>query len=317
MAAEQYGTPGDDTLEGGPLRDVLYGGAGNDKLYGGAGNDQLSGGLGDDYMAGGDGNDTYYVDSRKDVTYEKPNEGIDTVVFTGYSDEGGKGGYTLKANFEVLRLQGEAGSNLSGNGNELDNSIQGDAYNNNLFGGAGNDSLYGYDGNDIIRGGSGNDIMDGGNGIDTVSYKDFVTAGTTGVTVSLAITGNQNTGDGIDKLSNFENLEGSNYNDQLTGDSAANVLHGLAGDDVIRGGGGADTLVGGAGSDQFVFEAAASNGLDIIQDFTAGVDKLVFSSADYGSGTFSQAGNVLSYDGVDIAVFKNGYVFNNADVVLV
>jgi Ca2+-binding RTX toxin-like protein len=58
------------------------------------------------------------------------------------------------------------------------------------------------------------------------------------VTVSLALQGQlQNTvGAGADRLSNFQNLTGSAFNDTLTGDSNNNV---------IEGGGGGDTLTGG------------------------------------------------------------------------
>jgi Ca2+-binding RTX toxin-like protein len=59
--------------------------------------------------------------------------------------------------------------------------------------------------------------------------------------------------DGVDVLINFENIEGSRYNDTLTGDSGANILWGLDGDDVLIGGGGDDTLSGGAGNDRAVF----------------------------------------------------------------
>ena len=52
------------------------------------------------------------------------------------------------------------------------------------------------------------------------------------MTVSLAITTAQNTvGSGTDTLTNIENLTGSNFNDTLTGNAAANILSGLAGND--------------------------------------------------------------------------------------
>ena len=52
-----------------------------------------------------------------------------------------------------------------------------------------------------------------------------------------------------DSLSAIENVTGSNYNDRLVGDAAANVLSGLSGDDQLDGGGGNDTLDGGGGKD--------------------------------------------------------------------
>ena len=66
--------------------------------------------------------------------------------------------------------------------------------------------------------------MDGGAaGSDTASYADA----TAGVTVNLAITTAQNTvGAGVDTLASLENLIGSNFNDTLTGTTAANILNG-------------------------------------------------------------------------------------------
>jgi serralysin len=66
--------------------------------------------------------------------------------------------------------------------------------------------------------------------------------GTTGVSVSLALTTAQATGgSGSDTLIAIENLTGSNNNDNLTGNSAANSLSGGAGVDTMAGGDGSDT----------------------------------------------------------------------------
>ena len=57
------------------------------------------------------------------------------------------------------------------------------------------------------------------------------------MTVSLAIAAAQNTiGAGIDTLANIENLTGSNFNDTLTGNTAANILNGGAGNDTLTAG---------------------------------------------------------------------------------
>ena len=61
-----------------------------------------------------------------------------------------------------------------------------------------------------------------------------------GVNVNLSIATAQNTGgSGFDTLRNIENLEGTNFNDTLTGDGNANSL---------QGGNGTDSLDGGAGT---------------------------------------------------------------------
>ena len=97
-------------------------------------------------------------------------------------------------------------------------------------------------------------VLDGGAGTDTASYASavgHVTSGVTlGVTVSLAVSGPQETfGAGVDTLVNIENLTGSAFADTLTGDANANVLSGGAGDDTLIGGAGDDTLIGGPGAD--------------------------------------------------------------------
>ena len=76
----------------------------------------------------------------------------------------------------------------------------------------------------------------GGLGIDTLDYS----AATTGVTVNLN-TGTAH-GVGSDTLSGFENIIGSAFADDLTGDSGNNVIRGGPGNDVLEGGAGTDTL---------------------------------------------------------------------------
>ncbi|MBD1214191.1 MAG: calcium-binding protein, partial [Dolichospermum circinale Clear-D4] len=104
----------------------------NNIITGNAGNNVLTGGLGNDTLIGGAGNDSYYVDSTADIITENLNEGTDS-VFTTVT-------YTLTPNTENLTLQGTTA--INGTGNDLDNSITGNAAANILRGGFGNDTLY-------------------------------------------------------------------------------------------------------------------------------------------------------------------------------
>lgn len=153
------------------------------------------------------------------------------------------------------------------------------AFENAVFGG--NDAITGSGQNDVLAGFAGNDIVNGRAGIDTASYADA----TSGVHVSLAISGQQSVGggDGKDTLVSIENLTGSNFDDTLTGNSGKNVLTGRGGNDKFDlTAGGTDQAFGGEGNDTFIFGAAfnsgdaadGGNGNDVLRldgDYSAGV----------------------------------------------
>ncbi len=119
-----------------------------------------------------------------------------------------------------------------------------------MKGGSGNDNLIGGDGNDLLVGGSGADTLSGGAGDDTISYEDSIK----GVTINL-LTDTAKGGDAdgdtiVDKKGDqIENVQGSMYDDRLTGNDVGNKLWGLGGNDELNGGRGADTLSGGPGDD--------------------------------------------------------------------
>ncbi|MEM1298772.1 MAG: hypothetical protein AAGH68_05775 [Pseudomonadota bacterium] len=120
----------------------------------------------------------------------------------------------------------------------------------------GRDVIMAHFGNDLVDGGLGDDLLDGGEGEDTLTFASLAapssTVGTSefGVFVNLENQGQaQDTGHGSDLIENFENLDGSDFADLLTGDGAANTLSGLDGADVINGGGGDDLILGGSGFD--------------------------------------------------------------------
>ncbi len=125
-----------------------------------------------------------------------------------------------------------------------------------LEGVAGSDTLLGEAGDDTLTGGAGADSLDGGIGSDVLSYSgDVVGVAVNLTTMTVGGAGSHAAGDVI---AGFENVEGGQGNDTLTGDAGANViwggagadiLSGLDGDDNIVGGDGADTMDGGAGID--------------------------------------------------------------------
>ena len=161
------------------VTNVINGTEANETLTGGAGNDILDGGAGSDRLLGGTGNDTYIVDTIRDVVIENAGAGEDTVQSAV--------NYTLTANVEYLILTGTA--NITGTGNDLDNSITGNIGENLLKGLGGNDTLLGNAGDDTLIGGAGNDLLTGGEGSDRFLFGSGATF--------------TNTSFGVDTLTDF------------------------------------------------------------------------------------------------------------------
>jgi Ca2+-binding RTX toxin-like protein len=224
-------------------------------MTGNAGNNALNGGAGADVMIGGAGNDTYTVDNVGDVVTELTGEGTDRVI-SAIS-------YTLGDNVENLTLTGAEA--INGTGNELNNTMVGNAGSNILSGLGGNDSLTGGDANDALLGGSGNDTLNGGlaadsmaGGADNDTYYvdnvgDVVTELTGEGTDRVISTISTTLGDNVENLTlsgvDAINGTGNGLNNAMVGNATANLLSGLGGNDSLTGGVGDDTLLGGAGND--------------------------------------------------------------------
>jgi Ca2+-binding RTX toxin-like protein len=130
-------------------------------------------------------------------------------------------------------------------GTSLKDVICGEGGNDTIEGLVGDDVLFGGSGDDLLIGGEGADAMTGNDGTDTIGYE----SSHQGVDVNLA-TGETSGGDAPgDTWVGVENLEGSPFDDTLTGDASPNSLSGLAGNDDLTGGGGPDSLDGGLDTD--------------------------------------------------------------------
>jgi Ca2+-binding RTX toxin-like protein len=320
------GELGNDTLVGGAGNDWLKGGDfstndGADLLQGGAGNDLLEGGTNNDTLAGGAGNDTL---CGGDISGSLASDGTDTAVFQGnYADysatyDSATGWYTI-----VDGVAGRDGTDMVRSieffqfsdkvrpaAQLLGSLIDGTGANDSLSGDAGNDTLNGGLGDDTLQGGGGSDVIAGGFGNDTASY-----AGTTNaVTVSLALTGAQNTGgSGSDTLTGIENLIGGSGNDRLTGDFQDNRLEGGPGNDTLVGGGGrniagysgvaANYTVNAAGGTTTVTDHVGSDGTDTLTQ----IDRLKFYDGGLALDLSGDAGLVATTIG---AVFGAASVQN-------
>jgi Ca2+-binding RTX toxin-like protein len=253
-----WGTFAANSIEGLGGNDQLFGRAGDDILNGGLGDDLLNGGTGADMLIGGGGSDT--------ASYLTASGPVIVDLETPASNTGEAAGDTF---VQISNIAGTSAFN---------DQLFGSADNNILFGGggadflqgrAGDDNLIGAGDNDILDGGAGGDILNGGAGIDTADYR----SATGGVTADLTDPLN-NTGDAAgDTYVGIENIQGSNFDDTLTGDAVANTLLGNDGNDVLNGMDGDDTLTGLIGND--------------ILDGGAGADMLLggagLNTASYGS----------------------------------
>jgi Ca2+-binding RTX toxin-like protein len=243
-------TDGSDTLEGGSGDDLLQGLGGDDTLIGNDGNDTLDGGTGADHMEGGVGNDTYRVDEDGDLVVEAARAGEDTVLASI--------SYVLTDNVENLTLTGV--DDLLGTGNDLRNTLIGNAGDNLLNGGGGIDTLIGGQGNDTYVVDRMNETVTeaAGEGIDTVRSAVGYTLGEH--LENLELTGTASL-----------NGSGNALDNRITGNSGDNQLTGEAGN---------DWLEGGTGNDVHIF--AAGHGIDTIDNRSAGAGDL--DAIQYATG---------------------------------
>lgn len=239
------------SANGGDGNDTVLGSESADMMHGNAGQDYLFGEGGNDYMNGDEGND--FLSGGKDD---------DTLL--------GSSGHDL--------LEGGDGDDVL-YGGDIAYYVEKDTGDDTLDGGAGNDELYGGNDNDLLIGGAGNDKIDGGNGIDTVSY----TYSSVGVTVNLEAGTAYVSETDQDTLSSIEIVNGSYFNDEITGDANSNALIGGAGDDL---------LIGKAGSDLYYMGTFVEQGYTL----STGYDVIVETSADAGDDILAIIGNATVND---------------------
>jgi VCBS repeat-containing protein len=129
------GSAFDDTLTGDGGNNTLDGAAGDDVLAGGDGADVLIGGTGADEMFGGTNDDVYYIDNAGDTVTEAGSSGNDTVRSSI--------SVTLAAGASIEHLEtadASATTAIGLTGNELGQSLSGNAGDNLLDGSGGSDT---------------------------------------------------------------------------------------------------------------------------------------------------------------------------------
>ncbi|MDO9219379.1 MAG: calcium-binding protein, partial [Lacisediminimonas sp.] len=282
------GSAHNDTITGSDRTDVtdqLEGGAGDDSIVGGAGTDlvryenattgvtvNLQAGTASD---GQGGTDTLVsIEGARGSRFGDTLTGRNTANQQGVTDfeffvgDGGNDTIDGQGGFDrvdytsgtqgVLVTLGGTGDGTAHDG-VLVNGVEGiDTLRNieGVRGSAFNDTLFGSNSvsMETFEGREGNDSIDGGEGADRVEYG----SATGGVTVDLSQHLASNDGYGSqDTLQNIENVRGSSFSDNTSGDLNANQLEGQAGNDTLNGADGNDTLTGGAGND--VINGGAGN----------------------------------------------------------
>jgi RHS repeat-associated protein len=101
-----------------------------------------------------------------------------------------------------------------------------------------------------------------------------------------------------------DNLVGTDGNDIIYGDAGNDTIYGGVGNDIIYGGAGVDLLFGGAGKDIFGFNKP-TEGIDKINDFTVGEDRIGISRSGFGGDAVFGSDSAVGA-GLDLARFTLG-----------
>ncbi|WP_170064904.1 Ig-like domain-containing protein [Neisseria iguanae] len=176
------------------------------------------------------------------------------------------------------------------------------------------DTLHGGEGNDIIFGDSINtDHLSWTNGIASIQHTEGSHDGMGARALTEYIKWTENSGSDATEQQIGDYVR-ENWVKLLDNriDGGNDTLVGGSGDDILFGGAGNDTLTGGEGADKFVFLANSNSGHDVITDFEAGVDKVVFadliSPRQLENAVWDDANHVLSFTGVA----KDGQTYQNS-----
>ncbi len=246
--------------------------------------------------------------------YELLGPALDVGVIRG---DGGTQRDTLIVDADVAvraELSGGDGDDVLTGGARGD-LLRGGEGRDTLTGNGGADTLLGGAGNDILLGGAGGDTLDGGADTDLADYSDAgagviivadQTSGGTRLTGAAAAAG--------DVLLNIEKIEGSAFDDKITGFlTTSNQIDGGAGNDTLQGGDVTDLVIGGAGADIL---RGGTGAVDDIDDRTtyAFSEAAVVIDLVAGTGLGGDAeGDVLDgIEHVQLSFFDDSFVGDDA-----
>ncbi|MEX0304014.1 MAG: calcium-binding protein [Leisingera sp.] len=290
----------------------------DDEFWGTPGDDTYNGGKGDDYFLNQEGNDTYNggAGTFDQVAFTIDPAGVIANLKTGTATDGWGDTITMTG-IEVLR------------GSAHDDKLIGNGKSNTFRGLEGADTINGSGGKDEVR--YDKDAQRGGTDGVTVNLgKGFAIDGF-GDRDTLKSIERARGSDSADKLlgnGGANRLMGLDGNDTLSGKGGNDLILGGIGQDKINGDGGNDDLFGEGGADLFIFKGAFGN--DTISDFqTAGKKEKVDLSAITNIKSFrdlennhlsensdgdavisDNKGNSITMDGIGIADLSgNDFIF--------
>lgn len=239
------GSPDDDEIVGSSKPNVLFGSEGHDTIWGRGGDDILIGFGGFDSLFGGEG----------------------VADFASYSDTN-LSNTVLPVTIDLLD-----GVAQRSDGDDLIEGIE------MIEGSAADDTIIGDHGPNFIYADQGDDEIDGNGGSDLI----FFLGATGGVTVDLGLGLATGMAPNFDDLEDIEHVVGSNYADNITGNSKRNFLNGSVGTDWVKGVDGDDYLAGGENNDQI----EGGDGNDIMDYFQSNksVDANLTTGTSTGEGT--------------------------------
>ena len=280
---ELSGTNSADEIFGYKGRDIIFGSPGADLIDGGQDAATLPDRIGDTVNYAGS-NRAVQIDLREVVQHGGHAEGdqlysIENVIGSSYADdlqasettfllEGGRGADMIRgwlghgtASYAGalsavqidLNVVTQSGGDAQGDRYYGIQDVLGSEFNDAILGNFFSNTLYGGGGNDTFQGGPGNDHIFGGEGRDTLRLDSFMPEPggqiVNGVLVTLGEGGTQGGAyyfdfGSQDTISSIENVIGSNYRDDVNGNSADNEFRGGQGNDTLSGNAGRDKLFG-------------------------------------------------------------------------
>lgn len=301
---------GIENVVGTRFDDLIFGSNDDNDLFAGLGTDFLEGGRGADRIDGAAGIDTAsYAGSNAGVRITLDDVTLNRASFASGGDATGD---------VLVSIENLTGSRFDDRlfGNNGRNTLRGEAGNDSLaglndddvlVGGAGNDTLSGGEGDDLLDGGIGSDTIDGGtvSDIDTVTFAGLEggvslklgNGSANGFASSIRTVGGVAVSD-TDTLRNIDNVVGTDFADQIEGNTGRNVLDGGLGDDSFVFTFGGDRLDGGGGTDSLSF-APPITGATFTRNLTIDLASSVRVEGSSEVTTLSGIENVTSGDGND------------------